>query len=140
MVTLAQASSRAVALAPWLGAAAMGALLVFWLVVRPLRFKRRFREQGIGGLPFRPVVGNIPELRRALSSTESSETFFAEAFSRFGDNFTSQLGTEPRLVTRDPELCTEVLVRQAKVPPPRRVRPLARLADTPARRYSPSPR
>ncbi|KAG7943891.1 hypothetical protein I3843_15G069100 [Carya illinoinensis] len=67
-----------------------------WL---PWRIQDHFRRQGVRGPPYRPVVGNTPEIRRMYAEPQLKAMTFLYWF-----------GSKPRLAIDDPDMIKEVLM------------------------------
>ncbi|KAG2666594.1 hypothetical protein I3760_15G070700 [Carya illinoinensis] len=93
---------------------------VLWL---PWRIQDHFRRQGIRGPPYRPVVGNMPEVRRMTAEAQSKamswddhDTLhrlapcYSEWSAVYGRTFLYWLGSKPRLAIDDPDMIKEVLM------------------------------
>ncbi|KAG0557613.1 hypothetical protein KC19_11G143900 [Ceratodon purpureus] len=100
-------------------------LLAFMRTVlwEPLRLKRVMQRQGVGGPPFRFLVGNLPEAAahgqtfpEALPTDDDFSDFsptvtpqYSLYFPKYGKRFLYWWGSETRLVVREPELVKRVL-------------------------------
>ncbi|KDP38478.1 hypothetical protein JCGZ_04403 [Jatropha curcas] len=99
--------------------------LIHSIVWDPLRIKIHFKNQGINGPSYRPIVGNSAEIRRmyAEEQTKSTSTLsishdilhrvvpFYHHWSRmYGKTFLYWFGSRPRLVISNPDSIKEVLM------------------------------
>ncbi|CAK7322511.1 unnamed protein product [Dovyalis caffra] len=93
---------------------------IIWI---PLRIQHHFKNQGITGPSYRPILGNLAELRRLYAAVQSSKKmplshdivhrvlpFYQEWSKKYGKMFLFWYGTKPRLVISDPDMIKEVLV------------------------------
>ncbi|XP_040995744.1 cytochrome P450 734A1-like [Juglans microcarpa x Juglans regia] len=91
-----------------------------WL---PWRIQNHFRRQGIRGPPYRPVVGNMPEIHRMLAKAQSKamswddhdvhhrlSPYHSEWSAVYGRTFLYWFGSKPRLAITDPDMIKEVLM------------------------------
>ncbi|KAG0557612.1 hypothetical protein KC19_11G143800 [Ceratodon purpureus] len=93
---------------------------VLW---EPLRLKRVMQRQGVGGPPFRFLVGNLPEavaygqsFPEALPLDDDFSDFsptvtpqYSLYFPKYGKRFLYWWGFDTRLVVREPEMVKKVL-------------------------------
>ncbi|KAL6982788.1 hypothetical protein U1Q18_016180 [Sarracenia purpurea var. burkii] len=89
----------------------------------PLKIQQHFRNQGVGGPSYRPVLGNSAEIRRRMiAEAESRPMSFNHDIVRrvvphyhnwstvYGKTFLYWFGSSPRLAIADPDMIKEVLV------------------------------
>ncbi|KAG6674915.1 cytochrome P450 734A1-like [Carya illinoinensis] len=97
---------------------------VLWL---PWRIQDHFRRQGIRGPPYRPVVGNTPEIRRMIVEAQSKAMswddhdilqrlapYYSEWSAVYGRTFLHWFGSTPRLAIDDPDMIKEVLMNTGR--------------------------
>ncbi|KAJ7557714.1 hypothetical protein O6H91_04G006500 [Diphasiastrum complanatum] len=99
--------------------------LFYQLWWKPFRLRKHYEKQGIQGPPFRPLIGNLLELRRltetvppqASSLTELSKRRVAPEllsfFGSYGKVSVHEVGRKTRLLIVEAELAREVLVTKA---------------------------
>ncbi|KAJ6740195.1 CYTOCHROME P450 FAMILY 721 SUBFAMILY A POLYPEPTIDE 1 [Salix purpurea] len=94
---------------------------IIWI---PLRIQYHFKKQGIAAGPdYRPISGNLGELRRLYAAAQSSKSmpfrhdiihrvlpFYKEWSRKDGKMFLFWYGIKPRLVISDPDMIKEVLM------------------------------
>ncbi|KAF5468445.1 hypothetical protein F2P56_012595 [Juglans regia] len=93
---------------------------VLWL---PWRIQDHFRRQGIRGPPYRPVVGNTPEIRRMYAEAQLKPMswddhdilhrltpYHSEWSAVYGRTFLYWFGSKPRLAIADPDMIKEVFM------------------------------
>ncbi|KAG6626769.1 hypothetical protein CIPAW_15G074700 [Carya illinoinensis] len=93
----------------------------------PWTIQGHFSRQGIRGPPYRPVVGNMPDIRRmfaeALSKAMSRDDhdtlhrlapFYSEWPALYGRTFLYWLGSKPRLAIADADMIKEVLMNTGR--------------------------
>ncbi|XP_040996715.1 cytochrome P450 734A1-like [Juglans microcarpa x Juglans regia] len=93
---------------------------VLWL---PWRIQDHFRRQGIRGPPYRPVVGNTPEIQRMYAEAQLKamswddhdilhrlSPYHSEWSAVYGRTFLDWFGSKPRLAITDPDMIKEVLM------------------------------
>ncbi|KAJ6732994.1 CYTOCHROME P450 FAMILY 721 SUBFAMILY A POLYPEPTIDE 1 [Salix koriyanagi] len=93
---------------------------IIWI---PLRIQYHFKKQGIAGPGYRPLSGNLGELRRLHAAAQSSKSmpfshdiihrvlpFYQEWSRKYGKMFLFWYGIKPRLVISDPDMIKEVLM------------------------------
>lgn len=80
---------------------------------RPRSFIAHYSAQGLGSVPFRPLVGELPELIRSIRSDDVWSCDRA-ARAAHGAVYTTCFGPLPRLVVCDPDVANDVLARRAK--------------------------
>ncbi|KAG5241316.1 cytochrome P450 [Salix suchowensis] len=82
---------------------------IIWI---PLRIQYHFKKQGIAGPGYRPLSGNLGELRRLYAAAQSSNSmpFSHDIIHRYGKMFLFWYGIKPRLVISDPDMIKEVLM------------------------------
>mmetsp|Transcript_10524 Transcript_10524/g.33481 ORF Transcript_10524/g.33481 Transcript_10524/m.33481 type:complete len:547 (-) Transcript_10524:188-1828(-) len=91
------------------------AALVLKCILEPYLLIRKMRAQGIRGLPFRPLVGNLRELRE-MRLRDDVEPFsmvttnFATLCAKGPKMYTALLGPLPRVIVGDPDAIKEILV------------------------------
>ncbi|KAL0391984.1 UNVERIFIED_CONTAM: cytochrome [Sesamum radiatum] len=94
---------------------------IIWL---PLKIQNHFAKQGVSGPGYRPVVGNLAEIRQLLVAEEelkptSSITHdvahrvtphYSKWSKLYGKNFLFWFGAKPVLAVADPDMIKEVLM------------------------------
>ncbi|KAB5547713.1 hypothetical protein DKX38_011119 [Salix brachista] len=93
---------------------------IIWI---PLRIQYHFKKQGIAGPGYRPISGNLGELRRLYAAAQSSKSmpfshdiihrvlpFYQEWSRKYGKMFLFWYGIKPRVVISDPDMIKEVLM------------------------------
>ncbi|KAJ9560260.1 hypothetical protein OSB04_005420 [Centaurea solstitialis] len=103
-------------------------VILFKFVWIPLRIQRHFRQQGIGGPPYRPIFGNSAQIRRRMiAEAEASPStafnhegvvqrvmpHFHNWSKMYGDPFLYWFGSTARLAVSEPELIKEILVNKS---------------------------
>ncbi|KAH7289364.1 hypothetical protein KP509_31G072200 [Ceratopteris richardii] len=94
-------------------------ILYLW---RPLRVQKLFRDQGISGPPYSPIFGNLKELAKLSKAAFASPlphithdivprvlSYYHSWSSLYGEQFVFWMGSKPRFIISDPELCKEIL-------------------------------
>lgn len=95
--------------------------LVYSILWIPYKIQRHFRNQGIGGPSYRPIIGNSSELRRKMAEAKSKESHGHNVLHRvvpsyhtwsmmYGKNYLYWFGPKPRLAIADPGMIKEVLM------------------------------
>lgn len=92
-------------------AAAAAAYEFLWR--RPRAVLAHYASQGVGAVPFRPLLGELPELWRSIRSDDVWRCD-REARAAHGPVYTTCFGPLPRLVVCDGALADEVLTRAAR--------------------------
>jgi cytochrome P450 len=104
---------------------ALGLLaLVVWFLnkylVQPYLLCCRLRRQGVRGAPYRPFIGQLPEMQahiqRKMRDPDYAATMFRQSLSeidKYGETHMSQLGPNIDLLLSTPEAIKEVLVTKA---------------------------
>lgn len=104
--------------------ASLSAALIAWFLnktlLQPYLIYLNLKRQGVKGVPFRPLIGQLPEMRehmrRKKSDPQYAKIFFfqsREAIAKYGDVHMSQMGPDIDLVLSSPEAIKEVLVTKA---------------------------
>jgi cytochrome P450 len=84
---------------------------VYFKLIRPQkRLYDIFREQGINGEPYVPLIGQLPLLRQYKQS-DSVMDFGKDLVQKHGNTFVFGFGPIIRLVTADPDLLADVFSR-----------------------------
>lgn len=88
----------------------------------PWRIQTHFRNQGITGPPYRPIIGNSADIRRLFAEAQSKPIpfhhdilcralpFYFRWSGEYGKTFLYWFGSTPRLAISDPDMIKEVLV------------------------------
>ena len=85
--------------------------VIYLKVIRPQKkIYDAFRAQGIGGEPFRPLLGQIPELIR-YRNKDALLPYFQELVEKHGQVFLFGFGPLTRLTCNNPDLLADVLSR-----------------------------
>ncbi|KAG7943886.1 hypothetical protein I3843_15G068700 [Carya illinoinensis] len=86
---------------------------VLWL---PWTIQDHFSRQGIRGPPYRPVVGNMPDIRRMFAEAllHRLAPFYSEWPALYGRTFLYWLGSKPRLAIADADMIKEVLMNTGR--------------------------
>ncbi|RVW50412.1 Cytochrome P450 734A1 [Vitis vinifera] len=93
---------------------------IIWV---PWRIQQHFKTQGIGGPGYRPISGNVGELRRMYAEAQSKSMgglqhdilhrvlpYYSRWSGAYGKTFIWWVGTKPRLALADPEPIKEVFL------------------------------
>jgi cytochrome P450 len=78
-------------------------VFVYKYILHPYWLYRLLRRQGVRGPPFRPLVGQLPELAKCLREGEPFR-ISTELHGEFGSLFFMGLGPVARLTTTEPEI------------------------------------
>ncbi|CAF2476139.1 unnamed protein product [Rotaria sp. Silwood2] len=85
--------------------------IIYWNIVRPeKRIYDELRNQGIPGEPFVPIIGQLPQIRRARENDRVIE-YLSELFQKHGNYFMFSMGPLPRIMISEPDLLADVLGR-----------------------------
>ncbi|TYI97158.1 hypothetical protein E1A91_D01G123900v1 [Gossypium mustelinum] len=89
----------------------------------PFRIQNHFKKQGVTGPGYRPIFGNMPEIRRLFEEAISKPSplqdgdhdvlprvapFYHKCSNMYGKPFFYWSGSQPRLAISDPDLIKEV--------------------------------
>lgn len=91
---------------------ALAAAAVYFVLYKPLAFRRRMAAQGVRGTGFVPLLGILPD-RNAAHRDDDPFRPMRERIAKYGRSCVTEIGWKPRLFTADPEVAQDVLVRQA---------------------------
>ena len=93
--------------------AAVVAVVLYVGLIKPFMTIRMFAKQGVPGVPFRPFLGELPDVIASIKSDDcwtADRTFVRQ----YGGVYTTCFGPFPRLVLTDPRYIQDVLVRKSK--------------------------
>ncbi|GAQ84494.1 cytochrome p450 [Klebsormidium nitens] len=104
--------------------AILSVALIIWCLnktlLQPYLIYLNLKRQGVKGAPFRPFIGQLPEIREHMRRKESDPQYAAvlfvqsrEQIKQYGDIHISQMGPNIDLVLTSPDAIKEVLVTKA---------------------------
>ena len=88
----------------WIASATVAALTIYafiTLIVQPLLLLRFYDRQGIRGPPWRPLIGNLPEVFKQRNAEDGFHASFTSAAEEYGRVSIYWLGPDIRLRTLD---------------------------------------
>ena len=85
--------------------------IIYFKLIRPQKqLYDAFRAQGIGGEPFLPLLGQLPELIKQRNN-DTMMIYHEEQREKYGDVYLFGFGPLTRLVCHEPDLLADVLSR-----------------------------
>ena len=94
-----------------LGLSSLIFVLIYWKLIRPQRrLYDIFRNQGVSCEPFVPLIGQLPDLRRA-SEKDVAMTYRMELIKKHGYVFVSGFGPLIRLHVMEPDMLADIFGR-----------------------------
>ncbi|CAF2312524.1 unnamed protein product [Rotaria sp. Silwood2] len=86
------------------------AIIYFKIIYPEKRIHHAFRTQGIGGEPFIPLIGQLPEFRRQVNN-DALMIYQEELAEKHGCVFLFGLGPFTRLILNEPDLLADLFSR-----------------------------
>lgn len=92
-----------------------------WL--KPKKFEKFLRAQGLHGNSYKPILGDLPELRRSIEEASSKPIsmsddhlprlipFFLDIIKKYGDTSLFWLGPKPSVLILNNELVKEIMLK-----------------------------
>ncbi|KAI4296134.1 hypothetical protein L6164_036117 [Bauhinia variegata] len=91
---------------------------------KPESIRRHFERQGIRSHAYRPICGNMDEIRRMYAEVQSKPIplshdiiervcpFYRRWSAMYGKTFLYWMGSKPRIITSDPDIIKDVLLNK----------------------------
>ncbi|GFP87905.1 cytochrome p450 cyp72a219 [Phtheirospermum japonicum] len=110
-----------------------------WAYIRPKRLEKILRKQGLKGTPYRPIHGDLKELREMNEEAKSKpinldddikprvHAFITKTLEKHGNGSFFWFGPRPSIILTDPELIKDVMNKYNLYVKPKSSNPLARL-------------
>lgn len=87
------------------------AILIYWKLIRPEKYLFDYlREQGVPGEPFVPLIGQLPQLRRAREKSAVLE-YLHSLHEKYGHYFLFSFGPLMRIVLAEPDMLADIVGR-----------------------------